>query len=146
LPFNHHTIKGEKTMKAKDVGELLILGGLAAAVMLTIVACGLKEQEQTDIPPGPEPTALQLGNGHTVFVESFERHGARCVVVRVKYAEQVEMSCDWSRPPIYGEVESAAQVASSGCTTDTDCMEKFGGDGSPMPLHEYLRQQRATEF
>lgn len=133
------------------LGELSIIVLLTAAVLLAAVGCG-EVQPQTDIPPEPQSVGPTVELFSSVFVEKprarmIEVNGVRCIAAMGYEGNGVALSCDWSRPPIYGEVESAAQVASfSGCTTDTDCMEKFGGDGSPMPLREYLRQQRATEF
>lgn len=33
----------------------------------------------------------------------------------------------------------ADPLAEMGCTTDTDCMEKFGGDGGPAPRSNTVR-------
>lgn len=115
-------------MKADTV--LAIFG---AAFLLA--ACGAKEA--TDIPPESE-----LNRGVLAHVEAarwthvylVDMNGTRCAVLRI-VGESGGISCDWNRPPIYGDVEPAAMNA--GCTTDTDCMEKFGGDGGPAPRSRF---------
>lgn len=109
-------------MKADTV--LAIFG---AAFLLA--ACGAKDAEIETPPPPGVPKGQILGRVDLGFgdeAELIELQGVRCVVVDLYQAGGI--SCEWPKPDDYG-----ADLERASCTTDTDCMEKFGGDGGPAP-------------
>ncbi len=37
----------------------------------------------------------------------------------------------------YVAVENMEHMYNGGCTTDTECMEMYGGDGGPAPVNNF---------
>jgi len=98
-------------------------------------ACAKRNDEQTIPPPETVPTVTvqfsRHSSGPTGELQLHEIGGVRCVVL-LGFDGRGALACDFSRPPIYGDV-GPELPAPAHCTTDTDCMERFGGDGSPRP-------------
>lgn len=94
------------------------------AIIVSLVGCG--EREPLALPE-PSPF-VELAEERTSagWVTVFDVEGLRCVALHRRGVSCVPAP----RPPIYGDVETAEAMPAR-CSTDIDCMQKFGGDGSP---------------
>jgi hypothetical protein len=108
---------------------------LAVAVAM-LAGCAEDQTKKAEPEPtGPAPIIVRTSNGYDRgTLQRVDVGGVRCVVfVSSDGRGGGAVSCDWVRPPAYGDV-GPELPSNAACTTDTDCMQKFGGDGSPRPL------------